>query len=44
MTETVKIISPIDDSVYAERPLASATEIEAAVIRAKAARLAGSHI
>ena len=28
MTETVKIISPIDGSVYAERPLASAAEIE----------------
>lgn len=38
MTETVKIISPIDGSVYAERPLASATEIETAVVRAKAAR------
>lgn len=38
MTETVKIISPIDGSVYAERPLASATDIETAVVRAKAAR------
>ena len=38
MTETVKIISPIDGSVYAERPLASAAEIEAAVARAKHAR------
>ncbi|MET3898724.1 acyl-CoA reductase-like NAD-dependent aldehyde dehydrogenase [Devosia sp. UYZn731] len=38
MTETVKIISPIDGSVYAERPLASGAEIEAAVVRAKAAR------
>lgn len=38
MTETVKIISPIDGSIYAERPLASASEIETAVVRAKAAR------
>ncbi|MDB5528245.1 MAG: aldehyde dehydrogenase family protein [Devosia sp.] len=38
MTETVKIISPIDGSVYAERPLASGAEIDAAVTRAKAAR------
>ncbi|MDB5473610.1 MAG: aldehyde dehydrogenase family protein, partial [Devosia sp.] len=38
MTETVQIISPIDGSVYAERPLATALEIEAAIIRAKAAR------
>ena len=27
MTETVKIISPIDGSVYAERPLATAEEL-----------------
>ena len=38
MTDTVKIISPIDGSVYAERPVASAVDIEASVIRAKAAR------
>ena len=38
MTETVQIISPIDGSVYAERPLATPVEIEAAVIRAKASR------
>ena len=38
MTETVKIISPIDGSVYAQRPLASGAEIDAAVTRAKAAR------
>jgi acyl-CoA reductase-like NAD-dependent aldehyde dehydrogenase len=40
MTDTVKIISPIDGSIYAERPLASAAEIEGAVIRARAARKA----
>jgi len=44
MTETVKIISPIDGSVYAERPVASAAEIEAAVTRARAARHAWSEI
>jgi acyl-CoA reductase-like NAD-dependent aldehyde dehydrogenase len=40
MTETVKIISPIDGSIYAERPVASPAEIDSAVIRAKAARKA----
>jgi acyl-CoA reductase-like NAD-dependent aldehyde dehydrogenase len=38
MTETVKIISPIDGSVYAERPVASAAQIEAAVAKARHAR------
>jgi acyl-CoA reductase-like NAD-dependent aldehyde dehydrogenase len=38
MTETVKIISPINGSVYAERPVASGADIDAAVTRAKAAR------
>ena len=38
MTDTVKIISPIDGSLYAERPLASRAEIDAAVIRAQLAR------
>src|SRR4051794_26605889 len=38
MTETVKIISPIDGSVFAVRPYASVVDIEAAIIRAKAAR------
>jgi acyl-CoA reductase-like NAD-dependent aldehyde dehydrogenase len=38
MSDTVKIISPIDNSVYAERPLATGSEIEAAVVRARAAR------
>lgn len=39
MTDTVKIISPIDGSIYAERPVATSAEIEAAITRAKAARL-----
>src|SRR4051812_10055256 len=38
MTEMVKIVSPIDGRVYAERPVASGAEIEAAVSKAKAAR------
>jgi acyl-CoA reductase-like NAD-dependent aldehyde dehydrogenase len=40
MTDTVKIISPIDGSVYAERPLATGIDVEAAVIRAQLARRA----
>jgi acyl-CoA reductase-like NAD-dependent aldehyde dehydrogenase len=40
MAETVKIISPVDGSVYAERTAASGAEIEAAVVRARAARKA----
>ena len=38
MTDTVKIISPIDGRVYAERKVASGAEIEAAVSRSKHAR------
>ena len=38
MSETVKIVSPIDGRVYAERRLASGPEIEAAVARARHAR------
>ena len=38
MTQTVKIISPVDGSIYAERPLATGAEIDAAVSRAKAAQ------
>ena len=44
MAETVKIISPIDGSVYAERPVADGAEIEAAVARAKAARKAWGEV
>lgn len=35
---TLQCISPIDGSVYAERPLASPNEVEAALSRAKAAQ------
>jgi len=38
MTETVKIISPVDGSIYAERAVATGAEIDSAVTRAKAAR------
>jgi acyl-CoA reductase-like NAD-dependent aldehyde dehydrogenase len=37
MSDTVKIISPIDGSVYAERPIARDADIEAAVRAARAA-------
>jgi acyl-CoA reductase-like NAD-dependent aldehyde dehydrogenase len=37
MTETVKIISPVDGSVYAERQIASDAEIASAVSSARAA-------
>lgn len=40
MSETVKLISPVDGSVYAERPLARAAEIDAAVAEARAAQAA----
>ncbi|HUC18538.1 MAG TPA: aldehyde dehydrogenase family protein [Acetobacteraceae bacterium] len=38
MTETVEIVSPIDGRVYAERALATATEIKAAVALARHAQ------
>ena len=38
MTETVKLISPIDGSIYAERPVASDHALNAAVERARAAQ------
>ena len=37
MTETVKIVSPVDGSVYADRPIASDAEIASAVRVARAA-------
>jgi acyl-CoA reductase-like NAD-dependent aldehyde dehydrogenase len=40
MTETVKIVSPVDGRVYAERKAASGAEIEAAVTNARYAKLA----
>src|ERR1044071_5542354 len=44
MTETVKIVSPIDGRVYAERAVATGAEIETAVAKAKAARKAWGEI
>ena len=44
MAETVKIVSPVDGRVYAERPVASAAEIDSAVSRAKTARKAWGEI
>ena len=38
MNQTLKIISPVDNSVYAERPLASDGEIRATLERARAAQ------
>ena len=38
MTETIKLKSPIDGSVYAERPVATDQAVNAAVERAKAAQ------
>ncbi|WP_027037626.1 aldehyde dehydrogenase family protein [Mesorhizobium ciceri] len=38
MTETVKLITPVDGSIYAERPIATDQAINAAVERAKAAQ------
>ena len=37
MAESVKIVSPIDGSVYAERPIASDAEVNAALSAARAA-------
>jgi acyl-CoA reductase-like NAD-dependent aldehyde dehydrogenase len=39
MTETIKLKSPIDGSVYAERPVATDQAVNAAVERAKAAQV-----
>jgi len=44
MPDTVKIFSPIDGSLYAERPFAAPEAIEAAVIKARAARLAWGEV
>ncbi|MDR3476341.1 MAG: aldehyde dehydrogenase family protein [Devosia sp.] len=44
MAETVKIISPIDGSVYAERPVADGAEIETAVIKARHATKAWGEV
>ncbi|GLQ53201.1 aldehyde dehydrogenase family protein [Devosia nitrariae] len=44
MAESVRIVSPVDGRVYAERPLAPAAEIEAALTRARYARLSWGEV
>jgi len=44
MPDTVKIISPIDGSIYAERPYVTPAAIEAAVVKARQARHAWSEV
>ena len=44
MTDTVKIVSPVDGRVYAERKVASGAEIDAAVSRATQARRAWGEV
>jgi acyl-CoA reductase-like NAD-dependent aldehyde dehydrogenase len=39
MTETIKLTSPVDGSIYAERPAASDQAVNGAVVRAKAAQV-----
>lgn len=38
MADTVRIVSPVDGSIFAERPLADGSAIDAALARARAAR------
>jgi len=42
MTETIKIISPIDGSVYAERPIVADAALDAAVSSAASATIGRS--
>lgn len=44
MNDTIRIVSPVDGRIYAERPVASRAEIDAAVTRAKASQRAWAHI
>lgn len=44
MSDTLKIVTPIDGSVYAERPLAGDTEILATLERARAAQAEWRHV
>ena len=39
MNQTLKIISPVDGSVYAERPLADDKDVLLTLMRARAAQL-----
>ena len=40
MSDTLKVISPVDGSIYAERPLASWAEVDGALNAARAAQAA----
>jgi len=44
MTDMVRCISPVDGSVYAERPVADANDIETALSRGKAAQIAWARV
>ena len=44
MSDSLKCITPVDGSVYVERPLAGAAEVEASVERARAAQTAWSYV
>jgi acyl-CoA reductase-like NAD-dependent aldehyde dehydrogenase len=44
MTKTLKCITPVDGSVYAERPLAADSEVAAALERAREAQAAWRHV
>ena len=44
MTDTLKCISPVDGSVYVERPLAGGAEIDTALRRAREARWIWSRV
>ncbi len=44
MPETIKIVSPIDGSVYAERPVVSDAELDQAVSAARAAQAKWRHV
>lgn len=44
MSDTLKVISPVDGSVYAERPLATWTEVDGALSAAKAAQAAWKYV
>ena len=44
MSETLKCVTPVDGSVYVERPLASDKEVAAALARARTAQAAWRHV
>jgi acyl-CoA reductase-like NAD-dependent aldehyde dehydrogenase len=44
MSDSLKCITPVDGSVYVERPLAGIAEVEAAVDRARAAQAAWKYV